>query len=508
MDISKNLLTRNTLLNFFGQIVPLLIGVITIPFIIRGLGTERFGLLSLAWVILGYFTLFDFGLGRATTKFVAEAISRKKRGEIPHLLWTAVTIQMVLGIVGAVVMLVITPFLVKNILNIPTYLIEESKNTFYLLAFSIPIVLISGSFRGLLEAGQRFDLVNFVKVPSSVLIFLLPLFGVLLGFKLTGIIALIICARLGALVAFVIINFRINPSLKKYSGSFILFPALLSYGGWITVSSVASPILVYLDRFLVGSLLSMASVAYYSAPYEAISRFSIIPVSMTMTMFPAFSALEGIKDRPKLAALLSRSIKYIVLVLGPLILVIVLFSDNILRLWLGEEFAQNSTIILQLFGIGILINSFAHPLYSFLQGVGRADVPAKFHLLELPIYVGIAWVFIIKLGIVGAALAWVIRVSLDFALQFIAVSRIYKFSPRILLSNGTSSACFALIVISSISFGIKSFVNDFSLIIQFLLLIVPIALFIWFSWNNSLDASDKRMIVGLVKLWKRNSVKA
>ena len=54
MKISNALLTRNTLLNFFGQIVPLFVGVITIPFIVRGLGTERFGLLSLAWVILSF----------------------------------------------------------------------------------------------------------------------------------------------------------------------------------------------------------------------------------------------------------------------------------------------------------------------------------------------------------------------------------------------------------------------------------------------------------------------
>jgi len=68
VEIHGGLLARNTLLNLLGQAVPLLVGVLTIPFIVHGLGTERFGLLSLAWVILGYFTIFDLGLGRATTK--------------------------------------------------------------------------------------------------------------------------------------------------------------------------------------------------------------------------------------------------------------------------------------------------------------------------------------------------------------------------------------------------------------------------------------------------------
>ena len=61
--IGGSLLARNALLNLIGQAVLLLVGVVCVPLVIRGLGTERFGLLSLAWVILGYFSIF--GLGRA-----------------------------------------------------------------------------------------------------------------------------------------------------------------------------------------------------------------------------------------------------------------------------------------------------------------------------------------------------------------------------------------------------------------------------------------------------------
>ena len=65
--------------------MPLLVAVIALPFIVRGLGTDRFGLLSLAWVILGYFTIFDLGLGRATTKYVAEALGKDEGDQIPEI---------------------------------------------------------------------------------------------------------------------------------------------------------------------------------------------------------------------------------------------------------------------------------------------------------------------------------------------------------------------------------------------------------------------------------------
>jgi Na+-driven multidrug efflux pump len=77
---------------------------------------SSFGPLSLACVVLGYFAIFDLGLGRATTKFVAEALGKGEEDQVPHLVWTAVTIQAFFGLLGAIVLASITPLLVERIL--------------------------------------------------------------------------------------------------------------------------------------------------------------------------------------------------------------------------------------------------------------------------------------------------------------------------------------------------------------------------------------------------------
>jgi O-antigen/teichoic acid export membrane protein len=58
--------------NLLGNLMPMLTGLLAVPYLVKQLGTERFGLLSLGWILIGYFGLFDFGLGRALTKMVAE----------------------------------------------------------------------------------------------------------------------------------------------------------------------------------------------------------------------------------------------------------------------------------------------------------------------------------------------------------------------------------------------------------------------------------------------------
>jgi len=502
VKISGSLLARNTLLNLIGQAVPLLVAVVTVPFVVRGLGTERFGLLSLAWVVLGYFTIFDLGLGRATTKYVAEALGKGEEGQVPSILWTAVTTQMLLGLLGALFLFGITDFLVERILNIPPQLLSEAKDTFHLLALSIPVVLVSSSFSGVIEATQRFNLVNAVKIPSSVLTSILPVVGLLLGLGLPGIVALILITRFGTLVVFGVINLRIIPALREYSVSYNLFFHLFAYGGWITISNIVGPVLVYLDRFLIGSILTISAVAYYTAPYDAVTRLWIISASLTATLFPAFSTLEGIKDRQKLGDIFARSIKYVLLASGPIVIVIGLFAKEILQIWLGTDFAAESTVAMQVMVFGVLINSLAFTPFALLQGIGRPDLPAKFHLLELPVYVGVAWILVSEFGIAGAAGAWTMRVVLDALLLFWAVFKVYRLSPRLLAESGMAFAILELVMLAGIAYGLKASGLALPLTVQFLLAIGLLASFAFLAWNYVLDDTDRSIVCKVTKLNK------
>jgi len=478
------------------------VAVIAMPFIVRGLGTERFGLLTLAWVVLGYFTIFDLGLGRATTKYVAEALGKGEGTLVPQIIWTAVTVQAIMGFVGAIVLLGVTDLLVDRVLNIPPELLDEARVTFHLLALSIPVVLIASSFSGVLEAAQRFDLVNAVRIPSSILTYLLPLVGLARGLGLPGIVSLIVLARLGALVAFVAMNLRIRPELGKYSASFSLLFRLFAYGGWVTVSSIVGPILVYLDRFLIGSLLTIAAVAYYTAPYEAVTRLWVISASLTMTLFPAFSTLQGEKDSQRLGTLFARSVKYVLLTTGPVVVVIWLFAGEMLQIWLGADFALESTVALQILAIGVLINSLGQTPFALLQGVGRPDLPAKFHLIELPVYIGVAWILVSNFGIAGAAGAWTLRVALDALLLFAATFKVYGFSLRLLARNGTILAGISLLILAGAGYGLKNVAGALSLYSQSLLVIGLLVLFAWGSWNRVLDSLDRRAVLNVTKLKK------
>src|SRR5438876_7136047 len=134
---SGRLLARNTIWNLIGNGAPMVVAIFWIPILIRGLGKERFGVLTLAWALIGYASLFDLGLGRALTQLVAKKLGRGEDHEIPALVWTSLLLMMALGLVGAAVIIAISPWLVHHVLKIPDSLQSETVCAFYLLGLSV-----------------------------------------------------------------------------------------------------------------------------------------------------------------------------------------------------------------------------------------------------------------------------------------------------------------------------------------------------------------------------------
>lgn len=497
VEIHGGLLARNTVLNLVGQVIPLLVGLATIPYVVRGLGSEGFGILSIAWVLLGYFSLFDLGLGRATTKFVAEALGRGELDRLPGLVWTSLGTQLIFGVVGSLVLGAFVPVLVDRILKISPSFVHETKLSFWLLAASLPIVLATTTLRSILEAAQRFDLVNYVRIPANSSVFLLPAFALAMGLHLPGMILLLMLSRLAVTLTLLFLCLRVFPILGWSLGmKAALLRPLLSYGGWVTISNIVNPLLVYADRFMIGSLLSVAQLGYYTAPFEGVTRLWLVPSSVATTLFPAFSTLAGSGTRSRIESIYSRSVKYMLLILGPPVLLIMAFARDILEAWLGADFALKGTLVLQILAVGVLANSFAYVPFSLLQGLGRPDVVAKLMLWELPFYLGVAYLFITRYGIKGAAIAWSVRVGLEALLLMGLVWKVLGVPLRGLVDNGVLRGVTAFLALAGVVV-LRPFVSGDSWVARLAFCALSIGVFAWAVWRHILDDTDRGRLLAI-----------
>lgn len=415
---SGHLLARNVIWNLLGTVAPLLVAIPALPRLIHAMGIDRFGLLTLAWVVIGYFSLFDFGFGRALTKLVAEKLGAGKTEEIPGLFWTSLALMLLFGSAGAVVMAVLSPWLVHSVLRIPAAIQTETLRAFYLLAGSLPVVISTTALRGFLEAHQRFGACSAVRIPLGIFTFAGPLLVLPFSAKLLPIVGVLALARLIACFVLWVLCVKADPSVKdRIAIRWNLAPELFHFGGWMTVTNIVSPMMVSLDRFLIGAVVSMSAVAYYSTPSEAVMKLLILPSAIVGVLFPAFSAGFA-QDKKKTKLLFVRGVKYTFLALFPCILIVIVFAREGLTLWVGGAFAANGASVLRWLTIGVLFNGLAQIPFALVQGSGRPDITGKLHIVELPAYAFLVWLLVLRYGIEGAAIAWTARVTIDALILF------------------------------------------------------------------------------------------
>jgi O-antigen/teichoic acid export membrane protein len=423
MSLVRPRLAHHSLLNLLGQGIPFLAAVVAIPLLIKGLGTDRFGVLTLAWMVTGYFSLFDLGLSRALTQVVSERIGAGQERVAPPLVWAALGMMGGLGLVATALVAAISPWLVHSVLKIPADLQAETVEAFYLLAFAVPVVVVTTGLVGILTSFHRFGVLNAVRAPLGIFTFVAPLAVLPFSHSLLWVTAVLVLVRTLACAVYAWASRDLFPPFQgDLVRQFETLRPLLRFGAWMTVTNVVSPVMQYLDRFVVGAMLSIAAVAYYATPYEAVTKVLILPSAILGVLFPAFAASYR-NDHGRLVRLYTRGTKYIAVLLFPGMLLVAAFALEGLRLWLGADFARQSAPVLQVLAIGVFINGVAQVFATLVQGVGRPDLSAKLHLIELPIYLPMLWLAIHRYGILGAALAWTGRVALDGLLLFWIASR-------------------------------------------------------------------------------------
>jgi O-antigen/teichoic acid export membrane protein len=492
----RTTLTKNTLYSLIGQGLPIIIAIFSIPLLIKGMGTDRFGILTLAWMVISYFSLFDLGLGRAVTQLVAEKIGTGEEKQIPELVWTASIIMFFLGIVGGLIVAFISKELVFNILKVPVYLRTETLNSFYLLAACIPIITSTAGHIGILSAIQRFDLINIVKTPMSIFIFIGPLLVLPWQKNLFFVILVLTFSRAVAWLIYTVICLRAIPDLKrKVRFNRSLLKPLLKFGGWMTITNVIGPLLVYLDRFLIGTFISVEAVAYYTTPYEIVTKLWIIPTALVGVLFPAFSA-SYIHNKSHSIRLLSKSKKYIFIAIFPLSLFIITFAKIGLDIWIGKDFAANSTTTLRWLAAGVFLNSIAQVSYAFIQGIGRPDITAKIHIVQLPFYLALLQYLMKEHGISGAACAWFLRILIDTIMMDYGIHKILGEQTNLILKNTFFSVLFGLGI-----FFFGSFLDDFLLGFVFCSSIISSGIFI--LWKYILS-NDERLKICSVLIFLNN----
>ena len=398
------MILKNSAWNVLGLVIPSLIAIPAMGIMARTLETEKFGLFMLAFSVVGYASIFDAGLARAVIRAVAINNGDKRADRL--VIGTATWAVLALSACACALVYCFSSQLV-GFLNVTPQAEPDVRSAFEWLAFVIPPFLLGVIWFSYPEGRQNFLILNAYKAVTGTLVALLPVLALLVEPSLTAAVIGLLVARILCLI------FAYMPCRKGMGGGFFAFNPrtladLLSFGGWITVSNLISPLMVYADRFLLSNLLGAQRVAYYAAPSDAIARMSIVPGAVARTLFPLFSNLQA-----GAGAVASSAYKGLLLACMLMVLPVFVFASPLLDLWLGSPYGAESANILRILLVGFVFNALAQIPFARIQAQGKARLTAMIHLAELVPYLAILALLVYFFGLVGAAAAWSLRVITD-----------------------------------------------------------------------------------------------
>jgi O-antigen/teichoic acid export membrane protein len=415
-------LKRHTAYNIIGAIVPIAVSLLTVPAYLAAVGDARFGILAVTWLLLGYFGLFDLGLGMATSHHIAAA-GKDAEAQVSRWFWSALLTNLLLGVIGGLIIWPVASYYFGHVIVVDKAMRAEMLAAVPWLVLAVPVATVTGVMSGVLQGLNRFGRLNFISVTGTVLFQLLPLGAAFFWSpSLTILLPVSLAARA---ISLIWLWKEIRPLIGTgASAGFSRDRAktMLRFGGWVTISALFAPLMIAIDRFAIGAMISAAAVSYYAVPFNLADRLTILGNSLGSALFPKLSAL-GDGD---LLSLAIRSEKALMAAMLPVGVLSIFAIGPFLTLWVGPTFAAKSIPAATVLMVGIFFDAVSRvPLYT-LRGQARPEAVAKVDLIQLLPYWALLYAALSRGALAGAAWAYVARVFFNYFLLAYEVGSLRK----------------------------------------------------------------------------------
>ncbi len=404
---------RNAAYNLIGSALPLALSLVTVPLYLKLVGPDRYSVLAIAWLFLGYFGLFDLGLGRATAYRIA-AQKDAPAEDRAITFWTATLINPMIGVVTGGILAAVSAWYFSSVFKVDAALRPEILASVPLLALSVPIATLTGTLTGTLQGREQFLKINMISVTSTALFQVLPLaIAFLHGPYLPLLLGSATLARLIGVAWLwwechreVGRGFRPRISRERFND-------LIGYGGWVAVSSLIGPLLVVSDRFVIGGVLGALAVTHYTVPFQLVQRIQIVPTAITQALMPRMSGSDA-AARQRLGDMADRIIEAI---LTPGLLVAILIFEPAMKLWVGSALGGEMAPAGRVMIVAFWLFALSAVKITLLYSSGRPRAVTTAYAFELPLYFAVLYVAMHYFGLMGCAFALLFRCGMDLVVQ-------------------------------------------------------------------------------------------
>ncbi len=450
MKNSGHRIISNSIYNLLGWLFPVIVNFLTIPFVVRMLGNDSYGVLTLGTAIIGYFSLMDINLTQGSMRYIAEYHATGDSAKVNEVLSLSLLVYSVLGILGAAMLYISVDWFLMDMLKIPQKLQEISRTVFQLSAFGFFMSFIHNYLISIPKSIHRFDIASKIEAGFGIALMLLTVVLLYLGYNLLEVVILrLVILFLDCLTLFIVVKKTIPYARFASSIGRDTVRKMLTFSGYSFFSKISATITANTDRLVIGAVISSAAVTLYTVPFMLVSRIMGISPRLSMIMFPVASEMGATgkrEDLKKIYFVMNRHIFFLNIALTT---IICLFSRQILQLWMGNDFAQQSYIILILISLAFFADSMTNLPSLLNDGLNFPQVTGFFAFGRaifgfISLLIG-AFYF----GLIGVAAAYLVSSVVMGGAFFLYVhKKTIEVSMRLLIKEAfLKSSAFSLVIV-------------------------------------------------------------
>ncbi len=498
IDTTAQNTLKNSLYNFIGFLLPIIIVIFVTPIIISYWGVKQYGVYIFLNTIITFLGLLDLGVSVANSKHIIEYHSKHEDDKLKNIIYSMNSVYLIMACAYLIICITIG-------IIIQTFFISRvglGENN-YLLLFSIVgftgfIGAIFCNFTNIIFTIQRYDLNLKISMTFIVLSNLFMLLLVMHGYSLVSVMIMyMMLACMNALINYFVAK-NIFPLMQlRYAWVKEEIMKNYKFGLSVAFNNLANSSLVHFDKLLVPIFLGNAQLTYYSVPGSIATKISSISGTFSSLLFPITVNLHTLNDQEKIKRVYARSIRLIMILSAAISLSIIFMADKILHFWLGTDFIKQSTIVLIVLVATNFFLALFSPISNLLMAMGKMKFLTTGSIIMAIVNIIALFLLLPRYGINGAAWAYLIATLFICYMLYYAEKNYFQINHffehlKLLAKLSLTAIPFFLIV----KFLFYPMINSFASLVVFGPSSVVLFLLLYkiFGFLNKEDWNDFKMI--------------
>ena len=397
--------------------------IATTPYLLSFLETENYGVLGVVGVLLGQMSFFQFGVGPAVTRCIADARGKSDDGLASRYARSAVLIAAVGGLSTALAYLIGAPHAWSRFEVSSAARAGISSSGFAIAAlFALQPPL--AAFFGILGGHERFGALSLVRLvhgtTRSVAALVAAgvtrdLFAVLVTYAAVDAVAL--CSY--SLAAWPLLR---SPSSERWGS----LKGILRLGIPLAAAGVVTTLLLDVEKLTIALSQTVTDFVYYNTPYNAIFRLAGVAGALVAVLVPRISFTTASGDFGRAGKIADQVTRLSTVGMSMIVVALIALVPELLEGWLGLSFAERAVPAARILLLGLLFYTAGFTAHSAIRARSHPLVLPALFSLELLLYAAVVVIAVREWGIVGAAAAWTIRTALDCLLQRLLATRLLR----------------------------------------------------------------------------------